>query len=164
MEVRDRTWAEVKKGSFVLSKKGVTWKVVRENSTHFGLQNRCGETEILPKPAGHLPAKIFYLTEAELVAMLVEQLGAELTDFKETGSNIFISRPWGEMKIQEMKSHLFLMHGVSAKSVNDPGNPAGMNSKKALTECHDHHHVKPGDRWTPHVHDEDGLHQWPADQ
>lgn len=153
MQASSATWADVKVGSHIKDRNGEAWKVVKSKSGFWGIQNRSGVQKIIPAPAADRAVQIMYLTQAELESMLIETLGAETHSWKLAGQTIYTTKPFEPLRIEEMKSHLWLMHGVPTISVNDPGQPAGMNSKKALIECHAAKHLKPHkERWTPHVH------------
>lgn len=155
-----RTWAEVKIGSYIRAKDGVDWKVTAAKDGFWGLKSRIGESKILPAPAPSAPVDILYLTPTELENTLVETLGADYMGEIAPGAEIWTCPPWEGKRIQEMKTHLMMFHGISATSVNDPGQSAGMNSKKALTECHEETTRNPGRLHTPHVHTNNIKEQW----
>lgn len=153
MQPAPSTWSEVKIGTYILDLNGVTWKVIARKDGFWGIKDRDGVKKIIPAPAADRPVQVLYLTQNELESMLIETLGAETHSWRLEGQTIYTTQPFAPLRIEQMRSHLWLMHGVPAISVNDPGNPAGMNSKKALIECHDSKHLAPHkDRWTPHVH------------
>lgn len=160
MQAKEATWADVHQGIIVQDLNGRAWKVVLEKSSHLGLQDRDGEQKIIKRPPPDKIVNIMYLTQVELEAILVEQLGAEVEAWKSCEARIFTCKPFNDLNLIQMKSHLWLLHGVPSVSVNDPGNSAGMNSKKALIECHDAKHAEPDpERWTPHVHEND-IKEW----
>ncbi len=160
MQARRKTWGDVRQDGIIRSKEGVVFKVVRINMTHVGLRTRDGESKIIKRPAATAPVDIMHLTQLEAEEMLRDQLGAELYAIKYDGEGVWKVTPFDNRKIQEMKSHLLIFHGVSSTSANDPGNSAGMNSKKALIECHNEQHASPGPRWTPHVHVSENEVSW----
>jgi hypothetical protein len=147
-----KTWADVKVGSYIRAKDGVDWKVTAAKDGFWGLVSRAGESKILPAPKPTAPVDVLYLTPKELETALQETLGAEFTGELADGADIWQCPPWEGRNLTEMKSHLLFFHGISSVSANDPGVSAGMNSKKALTECHEETHRKPGRLHTPHVH------------
>ena len=152
------TWGDVKIGSYIRSKDGVVWKVEHHkpgSPAFWGMRKRDGETKILPAPPATAPVDIMYLNMSEAEAQLRDELGAEVFAEKYDGEGVWRCPPFNSKRIPEMKFHLELLHGVAVKSVNDPGQPAGMNSKKALIECHDAQHADPGPRWTPHIHEKE---------
>lgn len=160
MQARETVWGEVKIGSFIKDLTGKTWKVIARKPGYWGLQDKGGDKKIIKAPAEEKPVAMLYLTRKELQAMLVEQLGAEFVAEQYDGENIFRCQPFDSMPIQQMKGHLLIMHGVSSKSVNDPGKSAGMSTKKQLIFCHDEHHKKPGPRWTAHIHSDQITESW----
>lgn len=166
MIAKQTTWSRVQVGDFIRAKDGKTWKVKhRRDDGYWGLVSRDGDELILtdqqvPPTA---PVAVYYLSQDELEKMLVDELGAETVAVQYDGEGVYYCPPWEGKRIEEMKSHLLLMHGISATSANDPGQSAGMNSKKALTECHEEQHRSPGSRWTPHVHESTLRAEWPDD-
>lgn len=161
MRAERRTWGEVRKGSIIRAKDGVVWKVTHDGYGKVGLITRDGEKKLLDRPAPTAAVDIMYLTQPELEEMLTEQLGAEVMAVQRPGDHIYICPPWEGRRIEEMKDHLFLMHGISAKSANDPGVSAGMNTKAQLTRVHEIAHNEPNDRWRPHLHS-DTIDHWEA--
>lgn len=161
MQARAATWADVRVGSYIQDLTGSVWKVINRKEGFWGLQNRAGEKKILTAPPADKTVKVMYLTQGEIEAKLVEDLGAEVHSWKLEGQRVLTCKPFNGLRIDMMRSHLWLMHGVPSTSVNLPGQPAGMNSKKALIECHDHKHANPHpERWTPHVHEDQMKESW----
>lgn len=152
MYAKRETWANVSKGKIIKSREGELWKVEQSKPGFWGLRNRAGETKILPAPKPAAAVDIMYLTQAECEAQLRDDLGAELYEVLYDDKGVWQCLPFEDRRIEEMKSHLLIMHGVSSESANDPGISAGMNSKKALIECHNAQHADPGPRYTPHIH------------
>lgn len=147
------TWAEVKMGTYILDLNGHAWKVIARKEGFWGIKDRDGIKKIIPAPAPGHAVQILYLTQDELETMLIKTLGAETHSWKLAGSNIYTTIPFDSRPISDMRSHLWLMHGVPSISANDPGKSAGMTNKKALIECHVASHLKPHkDHWMPHVH------------
>lgn len=156
MEPRRKTWIEVRVGTYIQDKAGVVWKVEHSKPGFWGMRNRAGDTKIVDVAALGIrpdsPVNIMFLDQAEVEQILTEEMGAELMGLKYEGQSMFYCPPFEELRLEEMKAHVFHFHGASAVSVNDPGQPAGMNSKKALIECHEALTKNPGRIWTPHIH------------
>lgn len=157
MRAERKTWGDVRIGTIIKDRFGVLWKVTHEKPGFRGLVARDGISKILDMQALGIkmssPVDIMHLTQTEVEAQLKEDLGAEVYAVAYDGEGVFHCKPFNDKHLVEMKTHLTMMHGVATVSANDPGNSAGMNSKKALIECHDQQHAEPGPRWTPHVHD-----------
>jgi hypothetical protein len=156
MHAQPATWDRVKIGSYIQDPTGAVWKVehdvVRDQVRWLGLVNREGAKRRIPAGADGTTVQLMYLTQDELVAMLEDQLGATLIAELVDGDHVWQCNPWDGMRIEEMKTHLRMMHAVIPESVNDPGQSAGMSTKKQLTECHELQHEKPHESWRPHIH------------
>lgn len=151
-----KTWGDVNIGTYIQSQDGIVWKVEMHKPGFWGMRNRAGETKIVSQAELKLTPStavdIMFLDQGEVENILIEEMGAEMMGVKYDGGSVFYCPPFESLRLEEMKSHVFHFHGVSATSVNDPGQPAGMNSKKSLIECHDAMTEKPGRIWTPHLH------------
>ncbi|MBC7594902.1 MAG: hypothetical protein H7288_13355 [Kineosporiaceae bacterium] len=168
---RRRTWGDVKIGSHIQAQDGIVWKVEHSKTGFWGMRNRAGDTQIVDIAklgiTATSPVDIMFLDEDEINKILVEDMGAEMVAIRYDNQNdsMYYCPPWDDKNLKEMKSHLFLMHGISSISANDPGQSAGMNSKKALTECHEAQHASPSERWRPHIHTDQSDHtketSWP---
>lgn len=151
-----KTWGDVVVGTYIQDRAGVVWKVEQHKPGFWGVRNRAGETKILSQAELGLtratPVDIMFLDQGEIEQIFTKEMGAELMGVKYDGGSVYYCPPFEDLRLPEMKSHVFHFHGVSATSVNDPGQPAGMNSKPALIECHNEMTKNPGRIWTPHIH------------
>lgn len=144
----EKTWADIRVGDFIReARTGVIWKVAAGKEGFWGLQNREGETKILPAPPADAVVTKMFLTEAELEEILERDFGAELHAVWQQGDGAYTCQPFNDLKPRDMISHIIMMHRHHA-------GVAGSKSARQLIEMHDEMHADPvlSSRWIPHIH------------
>ena len=113
MQRVESTFALVGIGTYIVDKKGVTWKVTHANKTHLGMVNRDKDERIINRPSPEHPVTILSHTDEEREAMLRAELGAVDEALMPTGSQVWVAPPWVTMTREDRIAHLQLMHGVA---------------------------------------------------
>lgn len=147
MEAQQARWGALDETQIIRENKtGKLWKIVRMNDTHVGLRTRDGEEKIIKRPKNDAAVTVMVLTNAELGAILREQLGAEPLFWENTEKKSALTcYPFETMKRDAQAYHLKYMHHAAIDN--------GKADKKLdLVKIHDELHAENKGRGLPHVH------------
>ncbi len=129
MEPHAGFWHEVGPTAYILDPDGETiWRVRAERPGEVLLEQRDGTRRVVRRPDAFTPVTFMRRTQEECEQMLAEQLGATLEARREPGFKLFDCPPVNPKEQSNLRSHLFVFHGVYVGDIKGAKNLAEVHS------------------------------------
>lgn len=151
MNERTGQWFEVDVGTYIRDRNSVAWRVQAKRGGQLLLVRPGAEPTTVQRRADLDPVTILEPTDAEAVELVKRELGGAVLSVQRRGGPCIC--PPLSRRLDEIHSHMFLMHGVWTKS------GPGSRSADRILEFHREDHTDPagptGAGYIPHEHHAD---------